>query len=114
MEATTSMGEGSTNEKVPNQKKYKLVRKAAAPRSRPYPIKNTHNYIEPVKREKLCKLDVLPEPMSTILDRAKLARAKADLERAKKADTTPKIESYLEYSLELQWWSGEAARPTFN
>lgn len=42
----------------------------------------------------LSSLDVLPVPMSKIIMRAKLARAKADLERAKKVDGISKVDCF--------------------
>ena len=109
MEAVTSTESGLTNEKVPIQKKFKMVRKATAPRSHPYVVRNTHDYIEPQRREKLCKVDASSAPMATLLQQAKAAKAaKAALAHANKADTVvaPKIDSFEEYSLrkEVQWW----------
>lgn len=52
-----------------------------------------------MKREKLCNLDVLPIPMLTMIERAKLARVKADLECKGKANAIPKTESFPENSV---------------
>lgn len=108
MEAVTSTKQGLRNEKVPNEKKYKMVRKATAPKSHPYAIRNTNGYIGPHRREKLCKADVLPAPMPTLLQQAKAAKAaKAALAHASEAHTVaPEIDNFAEYSVrkELQWW----------
>lgn len=113
MEAVTSTERGSRNEKkVPTGKsKFKMVRKATAPKSHPYAVRNTQDDIVPKRREKLCKVDVLSAPMPTLLQQAKVAKAakaaKAALAHGEEADTVlPKIQSFAEYSLrqEVQWW----------
>lgn len=109
MEAVTSTEPSLRNEKVPNQKKFKMVRKATAPKCHRYSVRNTHDYIEPQRREKLCKVDVSSAPMATLLQRAEAAKAaKAALAHANQADTVvaPKIDNFEEYSLrkEVQWW----------